>query len=84
MFQVVRREFSGANLPRTIRFTDTLYEELKEVSAENGISFNLLVLQCCRYALDRQVGQGEPAHGERAEKEEARASACGRGAVPRK
>ena len=52
LFQVVGREFGGANIPRTIRFTDALYDELREVSSEKGISFNLLVLQCCRYALD--------------------------------
>jgi len=42
----------NANIPRTVRFTEGLFEELNKIAAENGISFNLLVLQCCRYALD--------------------------------
>jgi len=41
-----------ANMPVTIRFTDELHEELHRVAAQNGVSFNLLVLQCCKYALD--------------------------------
>ena len=28
-----------------------LFEELAAVAQQEGISFNLLVLQCCRYAL---------------------------------
>ena len=42
----------SANTPRTVRFTEPLFEELNQVAQENNISFNLLVLQCCRYALD--------------------------------
>jgi predicted HicB family RNase H-like nuclease len=43
---------SNANVARTIRFTESLFEELSCVAAQNNISFNLLVLQCCRYAID--------------------------------
>lgn len=42
-----------ANVPRNIRFTEELFEELNQVAAVNNISFNSLVLQCCRYALDQ-------------------------------
>ncbi len=42
----------SANVPRTVRFTEPLFEELNQVAQNNNISFNLLVLQCCRYALD--------------------------------
>ncbi|MCL2298536.1 MAG: hypothetical protein FWC27_00110 [Firmicutes bacterium] len=41
-----------ATMPVTIRFTDELHEELHKVAAQNDISFNLLILQCCKYALD--------------------------------
>lgn len=51
MFKI-KNEFKNANVPRTIRFTERLVEELNKVASENDISFNLLVLQCCRYALD--------------------------------
>ena len=45
-------EFKGANVPRIIRFTEKLFDDLNRVAAENKISVNLLVLQCCKYALE--------------------------------
>ena len=51
MFKV-QNEFKGANVCRTIRFTEPLFEQLNQLASENDISFNLLVLQCCKYALD--------------------------------
>ena len=48
----IEKEYSGANTPRTIRFTEKLFYQLHQVAAENNISFNLVVLQCCKYALD--------------------------------
>lgn len=51
MFKV-NKEFKSANIPRTIRFTEQLFEDLNRVAAENNVSFNYLVLQCCKYALD--------------------------------
>ncbi len=51
MFEV-NNEFKNANVPRTIRFTETLFEELNKIASENGVSFNLLVLQCCKYAIE--------------------------------
>ena len=51
MFKI-ENEFKGANIPRTIRFTEKLFEQLNKIAAENDVSFNLLVLQCCKYALD--------------------------------
>ncbi|MBQ3005474.1 MAG: hypothetical protein IJD88_06040 [Clostridia bacterium] len=51
MFKV-DNELKSANIPRTIRFTEQLFEKLNETASENNISFNLLVLQCCKYALD--------------------------------
>ena len=45
-------EFLNADIARTIRFTEKIFNELNEVAGKHDISFNLLVLQCCRYALD--------------------------------
>jgi predicted HicB family RNase H-like nuclease len=51
MFEI-DNQYANANVPRTIRFTDKLFEDLNSVAEENNISFNMLVLQCCRYALE--------------------------------
>ena len=51
MFKV-ENEFKGANIPRTIRFTDKIFDELNKIATENEVSFNLLVLQCCKYAIE--------------------------------
>ena len=51
-------EFSNANVARTVRFTEKIFNELNETAEKHDISFNLLVLQCCRYALD-QVQESE-------------------------
>ena len=49
MFKI-DNEFSNANVSRTVRFTENLFERLNETATKNNISFNLLVLQCCKYA----------------------------------
>ena len=54
MFKV-EKDLKNANLPRTIRFTEDMFEKLNEIASQNNISFNLLVLQCCKYALDNMV-----------------------------
>lgn len=51
MFKI-NNEFKSANISRTVRFTEPIFEQLNKIAAENEISFNLLVLQCCKYALD--------------------------------
>lgn len=51
MFKI-DNEFKNANVSRTIRFTEKLFNELNEFAAKNEISFNYLVLQCCKYVLD--------------------------------
>ncbi len=53
MFRI-KDPFMDANTSRTIRFTEELFEELNQVAAENRVSFNKLVLMCCRYALDHR------------------------------
>lgn len=57
MFKI-NNEFAGANVPRTIRFTEKLFHELNETAFQNGISLNLLVLQCCKYALEEMEETG--------------------------
>ena len=51
MFRIDKR-LSGANISRTVRFPEKLFECLSQLAQENGISFNFLVLQCCSYALE--------------------------------
>lgn len=57
MFEI-KNEFGNANTPRTVRFTEELFERLAKVASDNDISFNLLVLQCCKYALDDMEPHG--------------------------
>lgn len=51
MFKI-NNEFKSANISRTVRFTEPIFEKLNKIASENEISFNLLVLQCCKYAID--------------------------------
>lgn len=51
MFKVDKK-LKTANVSRTVRFTESLFEQLNQVAKENEISFNHLVLQCCQYALE--------------------------------
>jgi len=56
MFKI-ENELKKANVARTVRFTEPLFERLNKTAAENDVSFNLLVLQCCKYALDNMDEQ---------------------------
>ena len=56
MFKI-ENEFKNANIARTVRFTEALFERLNDTAARNDISFNLLVLQCCKYALEHQSAE---------------------------
>lgn len=47
MFRVKKE---GANIPRTIRFTEELFDQYTELSKETGVSFNELVLRAMKYA----------------------------------
>ena len=51
MFKV-EKELKSASVARTVRFTEPLFEKLNEIASKNNISFNLLVLQCCKYAIE--------------------------------
>ena len=58
MFKI-DNELKSANVARTIRFTEKLFEQLNQFAADNKISFNLLVLQCCKYALENTESNNE-------------------------
>ena len=51
MFKI-DNELKSANIARTVRFTEPLFDKLNDVAQKNNIFFNLLVLQCCKYAID--------------------------------
>lgn len=55
----IDNELKSANVARTIRFTEPLFEKLNKTATDNNISFNLLVLQCCKYALDDMENQNK-------------------------
>jgi hypothetical protein len=48
----VKNPLKNANIPRTIRFTEDIYDKLHKIAFEKDISFNLTVLECCKFALD--------------------------------
>jgi len=47
MFEIKRPSASN----KTIRMPDELIGRLEKLAAQNDISFNQLVIQCCEYAL---------------------------------
>lgn len=55
MFRI-DKEFAGANIPKTIRFTEELDAKLHALAKGEHIFFNELVLRCCQYALDNYEG----------------------------
>lgn len=56
MFKI-DKPFSKPNIPKTIRFTEQLDNQLFHVAKLEGISFNELVLRCCQYALNHYDGK---------------------------
>ena len=52
----IDKEFAGANVSKTIRFTEELDAKLRALAKGEHISFNELVLRCCQYALDNYEG----------------------------
>lgn len=55
----IDKEFLNPNISVTVRFTEVLYKWLKEVSKRENISFNQLVLQCCKNARDEDLSSEE-------------------------
>ena len=53
MFKVDREQkFRKTDIPKTVRFTERIDNDLLALQQKTGVSFNQLVLQCCRFALD--------------------------------
>ena len=48
----IDKELLNPNISVTIRFTPILYEWLKAVSKRENMSFNQLVLQCCKNCME--------------------------------
>lgn len=48
----IDKELLNPNISVTIRFTPILYEWLKNVSKRENMSFNQLVLQCCKNCME--------------------------------
>ena len=51
----IDREFVHPNIGVTVRFTPIIYEWLKSVSERENISFNQLVLQCCKNCMEMDL-----------------------------
>lgn len=51
VFKIEREEYVN----KTFRLNKTLVEELAKCAANNQVSMNELVAQCCRSALDHMV-----------------------------
>ncbi|MBP3205479.1 MAG: toxin-antitoxin system HicB family antitoxin [Lachnospiraceae bacterium] len=48
MFKVEKKNY----INKTFRIEENLLKRLERVAAEENISVNALVVQCCQYALD--------------------------------
>lgn len=48
MFQIKKPQSSS----KTIRMPNELIEKMEKLAASKDISFNQLVVQCCKYALE--------------------------------
>ena len=47
------------NMPVTVRFSSVLYEWLRNKADKEEISFNQMVLQCCKYVMDEEERNAE-------------------------
>jgi len=61
---IIEKSYSSASISRNIRFDEKIFEDLKQAMHQHDVSFNSLVLQCCRYALehlqDEEITEQEP------------------------
>ena len=48
MFEIKKPSSSN----KTVRMPDELIAKLEKLAAQNDISFNQLVIQCCEYAME--------------------------------
>lgn len=56
---IVNNKVPKSNVSRTIRFTEEIFEDLSRIAGIEGISFNQLVLQCCKYAINNYAEKGQ-------------------------
>lgn len=42
-------------ITKTIRISEPMEEQLEKLAAENGISFNALIIQCIKFCLEHLV-----------------------------
>lgn len=54
MFRI-EKELLHPNISVTIRFTPIIYDWLKSVCKRENISFNKLVLQCCKNCMEMDL-----------------------------
>lgn len=54
------KEMVNPNIPRIIWFTQPLYDWLMQVKERENLSFNQVVLQCCKNSMVED-NAGEPA-----------------------
>ena len=50
MFRI-NKDFTNATIPRTIRFTESIFEELNAVADREKVCFSTRVMLCRRYVL---------------------------------
>lgn len=53
------KELVNPNIARTIRFTPVLYEWLMQVKEREQLSFNQVVLQCCKNCMAEDTGENK-------------------------
>ena len=51
----IEKELLNPNISVTIRFSPILYDWLKMVSKREKISFNRVVLQCCKNCMEMDL-----------------------------
>ncbi len=54
------KKYKNPNISRTIRFTPELFDALNQISVEQNVAFNSLVLQCCDFALSNIADEQMP------------------------
>ncbi len=46
------KKFKNSNIQTSIRFPEDIYNQLKNLSKQNDMSFNNVVISCIKYALE--------------------------------
>lgn len=55
----IDKAFLHPNIGITVRFTPVIYEWLKSVCVREDITFNQLVLQCCKNCMEMDLKDTE-------------------------